>query len=355
MGDDRQGIPAAKARPPHPRHDDRDAGRAAHRVRVRGELRREHDPHRRRGIAGRPGREAHRQAVRPGQYAAGRGPGVGRAAVAGRPRGRGRGHRERSPGGADRRQPAFHRQSGDGGPVRRGQRPGPGEPARQPGRIHRRARGHRALQPRSWHLGHHDPRPGRRGARLRRHDHHQPGSGPRAPVRDPGTARGDAAEAARRVPRQDRALLRRGGPGPGHRRERRGRPVRGAVPRLARRLRPRRAAVPVRHARPRRADLQRVGEPGPGHPALADGHAAADPAVRADLPAVLDRGRRALDLLHPPADLLQRDLPGRDAAGRADRSSLAALRLAPAAPRHGSGSPRSAPSAASAPVTGSAR
>ena len=93
------------------------------------------------------------------------------------------------------------------------------------------------------------------------------------------------------------------------------------------RIRARRAAVPLRHPGPGGADIQRVGEPGPGHPAVGDGHAAAGAAVRADLPAVLDRDRRALDLLHPAADLLQRDLPGGDAAGRADRPALAALRL----------------------------
>ena len=44
-------------------------------------------------------------------------------------------------------------------------------------------------------------------------------------------------------------------------------------------------------------------------------HPAAGAAVRADLPVVLDRRRGPLDLLHPAADLLQRDLPRRDAAG----------------------------------------
>src|SRR5262249_23864938 len=111
------------------------------------------------------------------------------------------------------------------------------------------------------------------------------------------------------------------------------RPVRGAVPRLARGVRPWRGAVPVRHSRPWGADLQRVGEPGPGHPALAHGHAAAGATVRPDLPAGLDRGRRALDLLPPPADLLQRDLPRRDAPGRAARPALAAVRPLGAARR----------------------
>jgi len=88
------------------------------------------------------------------------------------------------PEGADRRQSAVHRQGDDRVPVRhRGQGRGlwcgsrrrPGDPA-QHGRCC--AKGHGALQPRPDHLGHHDPRPGRRGARLRRHDHHQPRGGP---------------------------------------------------------------------------------------------------------------------------------------------------------------------------------
>ena len=43
--------------------------------------------------------------------------------------------------------------------------------------------------------------------------------------------------------------------------------VRRAVPRLGGRVRPRRGALPVRHARHRRAHLDGLADPGPGHPA----------------------------------------------------------------------------------------
>ena len=77
----------------------------------------------------------------------------------------------------------------------------------------------------------------------------------------------------------------------------------------------------------RRADLQRLPEPGPGDPASGHDAAAAGTALRADLPAHLDRGRGALDRLLPAADVLQPDLARRHAAGRADHLALAAVRL----------------------------
>ena len=107
------------------------------------------------------------------------------------------------------------------------------------------------------------------------------GRRPGAPGGHARAARRDAASAGGRVPRQDRAVLRR-----------RvadlaivvlagvwlfGVPFRGSVLVLALG----RPAVPVRHARHRRADLERLAEPGAGDPARAHDAAAADAAVRA--------------------------------------------------------------------------
>ena len=154
-----------------------------------------------------------------------------------------------------------------------------------------RAAGVDSLQSETDDVRRHDSGPGRRRPGVHRDDHHQPRRRARAAVRHARAARRHAAAPARRLPRQDRPVLRRGRRRPGHRARGGHRGVRRAVPRLGGRVRARRPAVLVRHPRYRRADLERVAEPGPGHPAGGDDDAAAGAAVRADLPAVLDRRR----------------------------------------------------------------
>ncbi len=73
-------------------------------------------------------------------------------------------------------------------------------------------------------------------------------------------------------------------------------------------LRPRRRPVPVRRARPRRVHLDDLADDGAGDPDGVLLPAAADPAVRHDLPARRDGGGRALDRLPAAADLLHDDL-----------------------------------------------
>ena len=120
------------------------------------------------------------------------------------------------------------------------------------------------LQPRPAHRGHHDPGALRDHPRVRRHHRHRARRGARAPDRHHGAARRDAVPPARRVPRQDRAV-------PAHRRGRHGdrggrrhAAVRRPLPRLRGDVRARLAAVPVRHRGDRRADLERVPDPGAG-------------------------------------------------------------------------------------------
>ena len=124
--------------------------------------------------------------------------------------------------------------------------------------------GLRALQPGPAHGRHHDPGPLRHHPRVRRHRGDRARRRARAAERHHGAARGDAVPAARRVPRQDRALPAHRGARHGHRRGGRHAAVRRPLPRLSGHLRARRAAVPVRHAGHRRAHLQRLPDPGTG-------------------------------------------------------------------------------------------
>ena len=99
--------------------------------------------------------------------------------------------------------------------------------------------------------------------------------------------------------------------------------VRRPVPRLRRDVRARRAALPLRHPRDRRAHLERVADPGAGDPAGDDDDAAAVPAERPLLPAVLDAVGGALDRLPPAAHLVHQGRARGDGARRADRRAVA--------------------------------
>ena len=100
--------------------------------------------------------------------------------------------------------------------------------------------------------------------------------------------------------------------------------VRRALPRVRRDVRARRAAVPLRHPRDRRAHLERLADPGAGDPAGRVDHGAAVPAERPLLPAVLDAVGRALDRLPAAADLVHQGRARRDGARRAHRRAVAA-------------------------------
>ena len=188
------------------------------------------------------------------------------------------------------------------------------------------------LQPRSAHRRHHDPRPVRHHPRLRRDRGHGPRRGARTAGRHHGATRRHAVPPARRLHRQDRAVHGHRRPRHGHRRRRRHAALRRAVPRLGRGVRPRRRAVPVRDPGHRRPHLHGVADPGPGHPARDDDPAPAVPAQRPVLPPLLDALGRALDRLHPAADLLHQGGARSHGARRAARRAVDA---AARARRHG--------------------
>jgi len=231
VGHDRQGVPAAAPGPADAGHDDRDAGHPAGRARIRSQLRCEIDPRSSRRTAGCRGRSAAAQPVPGGRLAARGGPGVG-AGSAARWQGRGRGNScSRRPATAHRRQPAVHRAGSTDRP-RQGRRPCECSRSRRDPSA-----GHDLVQPEAVDFGHHDPWPGRRGAGLHRHDPYQPRRGQGTRVRHARAAGSDAAAPARRFPRQDRALFRRGHRRPGNRPGRRHRDLRqsrsGARPRCS--------------------------------------------------------------------------------------------------------------------------
>ena len=96
----------------------------------------------------------------------------------------------------------------------------------------------------------------------------------------------------------------------------------------------------------RRPHLERVADPGAGHPAGDDDDAAAVPAERPLLPAVLDAVGGALDRLPAAADLVHQGRARGDGARRADRRALAAARDAGGDGRRSCSPPRPCGSAA---------
>src|SRR6266511_2916348 len=353
VGDGPQRAPPAPPRPPHGGADGGAADRAAGGLRLRRQLRR-------RPAADGRGRPRLGPDRPPPAAAAARG---GRRAP-----GRGAGRRGAPP--ARRRRPGRDRDRGPAGGAGRRVRPVRG--ARRPAGVRaaprRPARRRGALQPHAEDLGHDGAGADRPDPGVRRGGGDQPRRGARAPERHAGAARGDAAAPAGRVRRQGAALLRDRRDRPGDHHRRRHRPVRRAVPGLPVDPGPRRGRVPVRHARPRRADLDRVAEPGPGHPARDDDHASPDPAVGHDLPAERDGPRRPLDRLPAATHLLQPGEPRGDdprrltrvaggaaggaGAARPDRVRPVGAAL-PARPRPGGRAPR--PAAAAAPGAGRSR
>src|SRR6266511_3565198 len=353
VGDGPQRAPPAPPRPPHGGADGGAADRAAGGLRLRRQLRR-------RPAADGRGRPRLGPDRPPPAAAAARG---GRRAP-----GRGAGRRGAPP--ARRRRPGRDRDRGPAGGAGRRVRPVRG--ARRPAGVRaaprRPARRRGALQPHAEDLGHDGAGADRPDPGVRRDGGDQPRRGARAPERHAGAARGDAAAPAGRVRRQGAALLRDRRDRPGDHHRRRHRPVRRAVPGLPVDPGPRRGRVPVRHARPRRADLDRVAEPGPGHPARDDDHASPDPAVGHDLPAERDGPRRPLDRLPAATHLLQPGEPRGDdprrltrvaggaaggaGAARPDRVRPVGAAL-PARPRPGGRAPR--PAAAAAPGAGRSR